>query len=604
MAATAAMAGLPAPALATAPPQALPDATDQAECALWALRGAPLPSPAVLAAPALPRAAAPAHPLLPDLKNKCRAMGLPVGGTKTQLIERIRAATPAPPGPPQRMPGPPLLPDLKDQCRAMGLPVGGTKTQLIERIRAANGAPGAMAQAAPAAAPGPPPVATTHAAPGATPPGAAPEAATDPAPGLYPAPAPAPLKIGAIPLDVCTDAAGNAHFVPQFDSREQPPPRLFAPPPAPPRSLAPSIRDAAGDSFAHDCLRPPRDAPTHTKWRAMQDAWRTSVVAKVLAAGGVFAVASIIRNRWTFSVRPSNTGTTFEATEPSGTTFTSDDAILGFLKLRTPEYAIHQRVRARFQRGATFYGGTIAKVHDDASYDVVYDDGSRDVNLEEAFVAPDLPGLTPSMLLASLRDAEPDGAYSTGRRLRDAEPEDIDDGRIRAGDRVKVHDRSGVVTQVQVDRTLDILYDDGALGECVDPFYVEDDDEPLVKRPCFEARPFEVLVPQDWSPSAWFSRADPREIGAALASVASITQRRVEDSFSRGGLDTDASNIRRDRMRPRAQAGCLGPRDLTGRFPCPAGCDRTFSHAPAAVQHGKRCPPPPPAWRPNSNFPP
>ena len=31
----------------------------------------------------------------------------------------------------------------------------------------------------------------------------------------------------------------------------------------------------------------------------------------------------------------------------------------------------------------------------------------------------------------------------------------------------------------------------------------------------------------------------------------------------------------------------------TKRFKCPAGCDRTFAHAPAAVQHGKRCPLPP-----------
>lgn len=561
MAAVTAALGLPPPSL---------DVTT--EQVLQALRGDPPPSPVVLAAPAPPR-----------------------------------AATPAPPGPPQRMPGPPLLPDLKDMCRAMGLPVGGTKTQLIERIRDANGAPDAVTQAAPAATPGqhtldvlPAPAiypALDYPAPALAPPGAC--AACQGAHWAHTCgKQPTKLKIGAIPLDVRMDAAGNAHFVPQFDSREQPPPRLFAKPCTPPRSLAPSIRDAAGDSFAHDCLRPPRDAPTHTKWRAMQDAWRTSVVAKVLAAGG--AVASCIRDRWTFSVRPDANGTTFEATEPSGTTFTSDDAILGFLKLRIPEYAIHQRVRARFQRGATFYGGTITKVHDDASYDVVYDDGSRDTGLEEAFVAPDLPGLTPSMLLASLRDAEPDGAYSAGRRLRDAEPEDTDDGRMRAGDRVKVHDRSGVVTQVQVDRTLDILYDDGALGECVDPFYVEEDDEPLVKRPCLEARRFEVLVPQDWSPSAWLSRAEPREIGAALASVASITQRRVEDSFSREG--TDALNIRRDRIRPRAQAGCLGPRDLTGRFPCPAGCDRTFSHAPAAVQHGKRCPPPPPAWLPNSNY--
>ena len=33
----------------------------------------------------------------------------------------------------------------------------------------------------------------------------------------------------------------------------------------------------------------------------------------------------------------------------------------------------------------------------------------------------------------------------------------------------------------------------------------------------------------------------------------------------------------------------LGPRDERGRYPCPAGCPRTFAHAPAAVQHGKSC---------------
>ena len=33
----------------------------------------------------------------------------------------------------------------------------------------------------------------------------------------------------------------------------------------------------------------------------------------------------------------------------------------------------------------------------------------------------------------------------------------------------------------------------------------------------------------------------------------------------------------------------LGPRDARGCFPCPAGCPRTFAHAPAAVQHAKSC---------------
>ena len=40
------------------------------------------------------------------------------------------------------------VPDLKDQCRALGLPVSGTKAVLIERILEADGAPAATADAA------------------------------------------------------------------------------------------------------------------------------------------------------------------------------------------------------------------------------------------------------------------------------------------------------------------------------------------------------------------------------------------------------------------------------------------------------------------------
>ena len=44
------------------------------------------------------------------------------------------------------------VPELKDQCRALGLPVSGTKAVLIERILEADGAPAATADAADAAA--------------------------------------------------------------------------------------------------------------------------------------------------------------------------------------------------------------------------------------------------------------------------------------------------------------------------------------------------------------------------------------------------------------------------------------------------------------------
>ena len=47
---------------------------------------------------------------------------------------------------------------------------------------------------------------------------------------------------------------------------------------------------------------------------------------------------------------------------------------------------------------------------------------------------------------------------------------------------------------------------------------------------------------------------------------------------------------RAPKQRDRSIVGpSLGPRDARGCFPCPAGCPRTFAHAPAAVQHGKSC---------------
>jgi proteasome lid subunit RPN8/RPN11 len=47
---------------------------------------------------------------------------------------------------------------------------------------------------------------------------------------------------------------------------------------------------------------------------------------------------------------------------------------------------------------------------------------------------------------------------------------------------------------------------------------------------------------------------------------------------------------RAPKVRNRSIVGpSLGPRDSRGNFPCPAGCPRTFAHAPAAVQHGKSC---------------
>ena len=134
------------------------------------------------------------------------------------------------------------------------------------------------------------------------------------------APPPPAIRVGGpLRLDVRLDEEGRPRFVPQFDNTDKPPPNLFAP--RPPSAIAHAAKcdDDQSMRTAHDCLR----TKTDTKWRAMQDAWRTSVVAKVLAAGGAYEKLSEIRDSWTFSVQPSlknlhGTQATFEASD--GTT--------------------------------------------------------------------------------------------------------------------------------------------------------------------------------------------------------------------------------------------------------------------------------------------
>ena len=67
-----------------------------------------------------------------DLKEKCREMGLAIGGNNEALIARIREAT-----------GADLYElkkeELKERCRAKGLAVGGNNETLIERLKEAMG---------------------------------------------------------------------------------------------------------------------------------------------------------------------------------------------------------------------------------------------------------------------------------------------------------------------------------------------------------------------------------------------------------------------------------------------------------------------------------
>jgi predicted RNA-binding protein with RPS1 domain len=76
---------------------------------------------------------------VPELKDKCRAAGLLVGGTKAELIQRLIEAQLVKEN---SMEEPDLnlftVPELKEKCRAAGLMVGGTKVELIQRLQEHN----------------------------------------------------------------------------------------------------------------------------------------------------------------------------------------------------------------------------------------------------------------------------------------------------------------------------------------------------------------------------------------------------------------------------------------------------------------------------------
>ena len=200
--------------------------------------------------------------------------------------------------------------------------------------------------------------------------------------------------------------------------------------------------------------------------------------------------------------------------------------------------------------------------------------GSQDECLEEIYLTPAMHGVSEAQTLA------PGLLLSALSRVQDTKP-------------VK-RSHHKMVTRYDDD---DEYHEDD----------VSDDEEPIKRSRT--SKSVDVKVPSSWAPSPWLARADPVDIAAALSQVASAARRRnavrprpqpptVCLPFSRTSgypraPETQAGAQRRDRARPRAQPGCFGPRDERGRFPCPAGCDRTFAHAPAAVQHGKRCPLPP-----------
>ncbi|CAH0375060.1 unnamed protein product [Pelagomonas calceolata] len=93
-----------------------------------------------------------------------------------------------------------------------------------------------------------------------------------------------------------------------------------------------------------------------------------------------------------------------------------------------------------------------------------------------------------------------------------------------------------------------------------------------------------ALCPDGWS---WSLETDILMLLENLKNHCGQTSRITAARLHRERLASAAAGIVLGVSR--AQAHRLLPRDARGCFPCPAGCPRTFQHAPAAVQHAKSC---------------
>ena len=53
-------------------------------------------------------------------------------------------------------------------------------------------------------------------------------------------------------------------------------------------------------------------------------------------------------------------------------------------------WGVGDLILARFERGATYYPGTITKVHDNGTYDILYDDSDVEGGLEAEYIVTDV----------------------------------------------------------------------------------------------------------------------------------------------------------------------------------------------------------------------
>ena len=96
--------------------------------------------------------------------------------------------------------------------------------------------------------------------------------------------------------------------------------------------------------------------------------------------------------------------------------------------------------------------------------------------------------------------------------------------------------------------------------------------------------------PKRWS--EWLDR--PTVVAAPLTELDGVELGKIKEMEVLAKMLRTGEKIVESKKRKRsapapAPRPSLGPRDEHGRFRCPAGCSRTFAHAPAAANHGKSC---------------
>ncbi|KAH8095601.1 RNA polymerase II transcription regulator recruiting protein [Aureococcus anophagefferens] len=94
-----------------------------------------------------------------------------------------------------------------------------------------------------------------------------------------------------------------------------------------------------------------------------------------------------------------------------------------------------------------------------------------------------------------------------------------------------------------------------------------------------------LMLSSGHRPSGGGAGYEARRPGDEAAAPGAVV-RETSEATAESAEDAPGSLAELFRSKPSVS---LGPRDRNRVYPCPAGCPRTFTHAPAAVHHGKSC---------------